>query len=126
MNKDPFNIMNNFINGDLRPPLLLIKEKYDFILKQILNLVSKIVDNFSDFYSIIRDNFINDRIESIFNYIDEINETISEYNYIINNDIESFINKLSFYIFIDGLNSIDKPCNKSYCLINISNIQTYV
>ena len=120
VNEEPFYIINNFIENELRPPLLLLKNKYDLIEDKILNLISEIADNFPDCYSIVRDNFINNRINTIYNYIDEINETILNYKEDINQEIESYINKLSFYTFIDGLKILENPCNNSYCLINIS------
>ena len=114
----PFELINIFIDKELRPPLILIKEKYNFIEEKILVVISTIADNFPDCYSLVRDNFINNRIEDVYNYITEINETIMEYKDILNIDIESYINKLSFYTLIDGLKVFENPCNNSDCMIN--------
>ena len=40
VNEEPFYIINNFIENELRPPLLLLKNKYDLIEDKILNLIS--------------------------------------------------------------------------------------
>ena len=120
VNQEPFDIMNNFINDELRPPLKLIKEKYDFIEEQIANLVSQIVDTFPDFYSEIRDNFVNNKVESVYGLFNEVDNTFSEYNDSINSNVESYVNKLSFYTFINGLKTVNNPCNNSYCQINMT------
>ena len=122
INQDPFVIMNNFINDELRPPLLKIKEKYDFIEEQIANLISQIVDKFPDFYSEIKDNFINNRIDSVHDKFNEVDDTFSEYKDSININVESYVNKLSYYTFINGLKTVENPCNNSFCQINISKI----
>ena len=115
---EPFILMDDFIKEELKPPLLLIKDKYNFIEEQILDLIGEIADNFPDCYSLVRDNFINNRIEEVYNYIEKVNETIIEYKDVINSDIESYINKLSFYALINGLETMPNPCDQAYCLIN--------
>ena len=117
---EPFLLLNNFVVKELKPPLSLIKKEYDFIEDQILDLIANIADNFPDCYTLVRDNFINNRIEDVYNYIEKINKTILEYKDILNEDIESYINKLSFYTLINGLETMENPCNESYCLINNS------
>ena len=73
---EPFVLLNNFVEKELRPPLLIIKEEYDFIEDQILDLIAKIADNFPDCYKLVRNNCINNRIEDVYNYIEKINKTI--------------------------------------------------
>ena len=116
--EDPFELINVFVDEELRPPLILIKEKYNFIEEKILELIVTIADNFPDCYALVRDNFINNRVEDVYYYIIDINNTIMEYKDILNEDIESYINKLSYYTFIDGLNAYENPCNESSCMIN--------
>ena len=120
VNQEPFNLMEDFIEEELKPPFSLIKEYYDFIENQIMEFINDIVDDFPDCYSVVRDNFINNKINDVNNYIIDINDTIFEYKDVINDDIEQYINKLSFYTFINGLNSPDKPCNQDFCLLNNS------
>ena len=119
--EEPFQLITSFIDEDIRPPLIIIKEKYNYIEEQILEVITSISDNFPDCYSIVRDNFINNRIEDIYNYITEINETILEYKDLLNEDIESYINKLSYHSFINGLYTYENECNESYCMFNRTN-----
>ena len=121
---EPFNSLHNFIEIELRPPLLLIRNKYNFIEEQISEEIIKIVNDFPDCYSLVKDNFINNRIEDIYNYINKINETILEYKDKINEDIELYINKLSFYTLINGLITANEPCNQSFCMLNHSRGET--
>ena len=44
-----------------------------------------------------------------------------EYIDILNKDLESYINKLIHYTFIDGLYSLNEPCNESFCKIDLEN-----
>ena len=124
VNQEPFNLMEDFIEEELRPPLLLIHEYYDFIEEQIIDFISDIVDDFPDCYSLVRDNFIDNKIDNVNNYIKDINDIILEYKDEINDDIEQYINKLSFYTFINGLNAPDKPCDQEFCLLNNSRVKT--
>ena len=71
----PFDLINIFIEEDLRPPLVLIKEKYSFIEEKIIEFISEKADNFPDCYSMVRDNYPNSSIEDIHDYLNEINET---------------------------------------------------
>ena len=124
ISKEPLNIMENFVEEDLRPPLILIKDYYNFIENQIMDVISDIVDDFPDCYSLVKNNFIDNRIDDVNNYIKDINETILEYKDVLNNDIENYINKLSFYTFINGLNSPNVPCKQSFCLFNNSRLNS--
>ena len=124
VNKEPFNLMEKFIEEELKPPLILIKEYYDFIEEQIMEVISNMVDDFPDCYSLVRNNFIDNRINDINNYIKDINDTILEYKDEINDDIEQYINKLSFYTFINGLKTPNKPCEQEFCLLNNSRFKS--
>ena len=65
--KEPFNLLNNFTINDLEPPLFLIKELYNSIEERLIAEITKIVDNFPDYYSIIKEKlFIESRLENAF------------------------------------------------------------
>ena len=63
---------------------------------------------------------INNNINLINN---EIHKLFIEYKNILNEDIQSYINKVSYYSYIKGLNTFDRPCNDSFCLINLNKIK---
>ena len=120
----PFNHLNNFIKENLEPPLLLIKNKYNTIEETLLNEIIKIVSGFPDYFSIIKSKLNLDSIKDKINLIShEINKIFIEYKDILYEDINSYINKLSYYTYIKGLNSYDGPCNDSFCLIDLNKIK---
>jgi len=118
---EPFNILNKFIKENLESPLLLIKNKYNTIEEALLNKILKIVNEFPDFFSIIKSKLnlesINDEINLISKKIDNI---FIEYKDILFDDINSYINKLVHYTYIKGLNTYNEPCNDSFCLIDFN------
>ena len=114
----PFELLNHFIENELKPPLTLIKKYYDLIEEQSIEKIKTLVDNFPDCLSIIKEKFIENRIDFIYRYANDINSLILEYKNIINDDINDYVNKLSYYSYINGLNFYQKPCNESYCKIN--------
>ena len=120
----PINYLNNFIKKNLEPPLSLIKNKYSAIEEALLNEIIKIVNGFPDYFSIIKNKLnlelINDNINLMNNKIKKI---FIEYRDIQYEDINSYINKLTYYTYIKGLNSFDRPCNDSFCLINLTKIK---
>ena len=63
---------------------------------------------------------INNNINLINN---EIHKIFIEYKNILNEDIQSYINKVSYYSYIKGLNTFHRPCNDSFCLINLNKIK---
>ena len=124
---DPFDLLFEFINNTLKPPLLLIKNEYNNIEENILNDVLKIIEDFPDYYSIIKNEFdFESKINNITSFFDTTNAIFMEYINILNKDLESYINKLIHYTFIDGLFYLDEPCKESFCKIDLDNINNKI
>ena len=118
----PFELLFEFIHNNLKPPLILIKNEYNKIEENLLNEIIKIIENFPDYYSIIKNEFdFESKINNITNYFELTNAIFLEYINILNKDLESYINKLIHYTFIDGLYSLDEPCSESFCKIILEN-----
>ena len=119
----PFNLLDNFIQDNLSPPLLLIRNKYNIIEEALINEIIKIIDGFPDYFSLIKTKLnlesINEKINLISNEFDKI---FNEYKDILFEDINSYINKIVHYSYIKGLHTFDRPCNDSLCLIDFSKI----
>ena len=116
--REPFNYLNNFIKNKLEPPLLSIKSFYNSIEERLLEEISKIVENFPDFYSVIQTNLhMESRITNSTYFLNEINSTLIEYKDILIEEISSYINNLTKYAYINGLNTYDYQCNDSFCYI---------
>ena len=114
----PFDLLKNtFIKKELEPPLLLIKEKYSTIEEDLLNKIKNIADNFPDCLSHIKKNLFGNKIDIIEQNTNLINSTLLDYENDYIEDIESYINKLIHFIYIDGLKVIDEPCEDSECSI---------
>ena len=64
---------------------------------------------------------ISNIIKNITSFYTKINETFINYVNILDEDLESYINKLSYYAFIEGFYSFDKPCSKSSYKISSAN-----
>ena len=111
-----FNFTYNFIHDDLEPPLILIKNNYNKIEETILNDLVSIIESFPDYLRIIKNKF---NLEWIYNnislFFDYTNELLINYTEILDKDLKSYINKLVQYIFINGLYTLDEPCNESFC-----------
>ena len=119
----PFNLLDNFIQDNLSPPLLLIRNKYNIIEEALINEIIKIIDGFPDYFSLIKTKLnlesINEKINLISNEFDKI---FNEYKDILFEDINSYINKIVHYSYIKGIHTLDRPCNDSLCLIDFSKI----
>jgi len=111
-----FNYTYNFIHDDLEPPLILIKNNYNKIEEIILNDLVSMIESFPDYFRIIKNKF---NLEEIYNnislFMDYTNEILINYTEILDKDLKSYINKLVQYIFINGLYTLDEPCNESFC-----------
>ena len=114
----PFNLLKNFTDEELQPPLQLIYDKYNSIEEDLINRTREIVENFPDCYSLVKENLIGNKTEMIDNFTNQINLTLLEYKNLFNEDIERYINKLIHFIYIDGLNTMAQSCENSYCGIN--------
>ena len=90
----PIDLLFEFIHNNLKPPLLLIKNEYNKIEENFLNEIIKIIDDFPDYYSIIKDGFdFETKINNIITYFEITNKIFMEYINILNKDLESYINK---------------------------------
>ena len=120
--KEPFNLLNNFTINDLEPPLFLIKELYNSIEERLIEEITKIVDNFPDYYSIIKEKlFIESRLENATEILNEINSTLYEYRRDLNDDLSQYFNKLIHFAYINGIKTYNKQCNESYCMVHRRN-----
>ena len=120
----PFDLLKNtFIKKELEPPLLLIKEKYSTIEEDLLNKIKNIADNFPDCLSHIKKNLFGNKIDIIEQNTNLINSTLLDYENDYIEDIESYINKLIHFIYIDGLKIIDEPCGDSECSIQKKSVR---
>ena len=112
----PFNILTEFIEGHLEPPLALIKEQYRTIEERLLNETFAIINQFPNYYLVVKENLDLEMLnENITPYINYTNETIFDYIELLDKNITSYINKLIHYTYISGLYYIDSPCNGSFC-----------
>ena len=116
ISEKPFNILTEFIEGYLEPPLSLIKEKYATIEERLLNEIFAVIDKFPNYYLVVKEKLDLEILnENITPYSSYANETIFEYIEILDKNIVSYINKLLHYTYIYGLYYIDSPCNDSFC-----------
>ena len=111
----PFDVLNIFITTELEPPLSLILDKYDFIEKELLNRIQNIAQEFPDCVSEVKNNLLGNKIETIEDSTNGINPNIFDYENILIDDTESYLNKLIHFIYIEGLNTMDKSCEENYC-----------
>ena len=113
--ENPFDILNIFIAQELEPPLSLILEKYQLIEKELVNRITPIAENFPDCYSEVKKNLLGTKLEEIDDIKIQINENIIDYQNILIDEIQGYLNKLIHFTYIEGLQTIDKPCEESYC-----------
>ena len=112
----PFNILTEFVEGQLEPPLALIKEQYRTIEERLLNETFAIINKFPNYYLVVKENLDLEMMnQNITKYINYTNETIFDYIEILDKSIKTYINKLIHYTYISGLYYIDSPCNDSFC-----------
>ena len=123
MGETPFNLLNIFIHQELEPPLLLILEKYNSIEEDLINQIKNIAENFPDCYSEVKNNLLGNKIDLIDFDTDAITSTLFNYENDLVEDIESYLNKLIHYIYIDGLLTMEKPCEDSDCQIKTNSLR---
>ena len=121
--EEPFNILNIFIHNELEPPLLLILKKYNSIEEELLNRIQTLTEYFPDCYSEIKNNLLGTKIDSIEEYTYLIESTMEDYQNDLVNDINSYLNKLIHYTYIDGLNTVETSCENSDCGIPINSLR---
>jgi len=115
--KEPFNLLNDFIIDELKPPLLSIKALYNSIEQKLLEKIFEITSNFPDLYSVIKERFIENRIESLNEFLNDIHSYLYEFKEVLSDDIGEYVNKLAYFTFIDGINTFDYPCHESFCSV---------
>ena len=110
--ENPFNILNILINDELKLPLLLIYDKYNSIEEELLNKIEALAisSRILDCYSEIKNNLLGNKIGIIDYLTDQINTTMLEYKIELVNDIDSYVNKLIHFSYIDGLKTMKKSC----------------
>ena len=120
----PFNELYSFLKNVLEPPILKIKNEYNLIEEKILGKILTIIDTFPDFQKVIKEKLL---IENTLEYIkfifEKTRDSLLKYQEDLNDDYDSYINKLIHYTYINGLDSYDKPCNYSYCSIDVNKIK---
>jgi len=111
-----FNLLNNFTENELRPPLLLIKQSYNSIEDALINNIKEIMNNFPNFDSIIKENLsIESKLENITIIYSQINSSLYEYKDILNKEINQYFIKLVTYSFINGFNIYEGECRHDFC-----------
>ena len=125
VSKLPFNELYSFIKYVLEPPILLIKNEYNSIEGQILGEVVEVINGFPNFKEEIKNKLniegAREFIKVIFN---ETLDSLLKYQNDLSEDIDTYINKLIHYTFINGLDYYNEPCtDSSFCAIKINEIK---
>ena len=121
--ESPYILLNIFINETLQPPLTLILNKYNEIENDLLNQIESIAKNFPDCVTDVKNNLIGNKFDRINESTNSINETILDYENYYLEDIESYINKLIPFIYIDGLKTMGSSCKKFDCIIKKNSLR---
>ena len=125
VSESPFNELYSFIKNVLEPPLVKIKQEYNLIEEKILEDIQNIVDTFPDIKEIIKEKLdIENTLEYIKSILEETKDLLLKYKNDLNEDYDSYINKLMHYTYINGLDTYDKSCTDSYCGINVTKIKS--
>jgi len=102
---------------------LELKKQYNLFEEDILGKILIITENFPDFRQIIKEKLAIEDLLEYFKFIsEEIKEILLQYHSYLNDEYDSYINKLIHYTYISGLFSYYKPCEYSFCSINISKV----
>jgi len=118
-----FNLIYDFIHNNLEPPLISIKDIYNRIEEKLLNELIKKIEEFPDYYELLRNKLRLDLIHNnISLFCNQLIVLFGKYMNILDKEYSTYINKLIHFTFINGLYTFDKPCNDSYCFINLENV----
>ena len=113
------NLSDDFFINILGPPLNIIKEKYDTIESDLLNEIIKLINEFPDFCTVIKNNInITDKFEILGDIFNEIRNNLIAYGDELNEDFDSIFNKIIHYAYINGLDIYDKSCEDSFCAVH--------
>ena len=111
-------LTDDFFINILGPPLNKIKEEYITIENKILSQIIKIINEFPDFYTIIKDNInISYNIYTLDEIFEEIKNNLLLYGDESNEDFGSIFNKIIHYAYINGLEIYNKSCENSFCSV---------
>jgi hypothetical protein len=110
------SLSDDFFINILGPPLTVIKEKYNSIETDLLNQLIELINEFPDFYSIIKNNInVTDKFEILGDIFNEIRNNLTAYGDELNEDFDPLFNKIIHYAYINGLDIYDKSCEDSFC-----------
>ena len=101
----PLIVLDNFINSNLKSPLIYIELCYNKIENELMNKLIEKIDDFDNIYELIKINLDSDnKIKMIENNYNITNNLFENYSNIITNDIIDIKTKLFNYTYINGLN----------------------
>ena len=124
-NENLTNLSDDFFTNILGPPLNIIKEKYNSIESDLLNELIRLINEFPDFYTIIKNNInITDKFVILSDIFNEIRNNLIEYGDELNEDFDSLFNKIIHYAYINGLEIYDKSCENSFCAVHSDSNET--
>ena len=118
VSEKPFLIINQFINDNLEPPLIEIKDKYNQIEEELLNKIINILDSFPDYFQVVKNNLnIESKISNIAEGVGGFKSYLYKYFNDFNENIDEYYNKLAYLTIINGSNYLEEPCNLSICFL---------
>ena len=65
--------------------------------------------------------YIESRLENATEILNEINSTLYKYRGDLNDDLSLYFNKLIHFAYIKGINTFDKDCSESFCMVHRRN-----
>ena len=101
----PFIVLDDFINSNLKSPLIYIELCYNKIENELMNKLIEKIDHFDNIYELIKVNLdLDNKVKMIENNYNITNNLFENYSNIITNDIIEIKTKLFNYTHINGLN----------------------
>ena len=101
----PFIVLDDFINSNLKSPLIYIELCYNKIENELMNKLIEKIDHFDNIYELIKVNLdLDNKVKKIENNYNITNNLFENYSNIITNDIIEIKTKLFNYTHINGLN----------------------
>lgn len=101
----PFIVLDDFINSNLKSPLIYIELCYNKIENELMNKLIEKIDHFDNIYELIKVNLdLDNKVKMIENNYNITNNLFENYSNIITNEIIEIKTKLFNYTHINGLN----------------------